>query len=120
MSRIIRFAREHIELFGILPGIGAALGLLWLWSWHNGLTMIEVGAILIDYAVGLLPVALIGYTAWRFKVEYWHDLDQDTEKVLHSDASQGNRSALWVIVKDRLEFVVMFLLVWLAFSSFAG
>ena len=117
---MIAFLRRHIELVAVVPLLLALMGAAWWWTWQRGLPLVELGPILTDYLVGLLPVALLGYLAWRFKAEYWYDLDAEAEKDLHERAANGNRNALWVIVKDRLEWLVMFGVLYFAFSSFAG
>lgn len=119
-SRFRRFLRENIELVGIVPGLLLALGGVWFWTWWNGLPGIELSAILTDYLVALPAVALIGYMAWRWKKEYWYDLSDEDEDRLHTDASHGNWLSFWIIVKDRLEWLVLFAVIYGAFSSFAG
>jgi hypothetical protein len=120
MRIVLAFLRRHIELSAIVPALLVLLGAAWALTWYRGQPALEVGPILTDYLVGLLPVALLGYLAWRFKAEYWYDLDPAAEKDLHERAANGNRNALWVIVKDRLEWLVMFGVLCFAFSSFAG
>lgn len=118
--RLLSFLRRHIEVSAIVPALLVLLAAAWALTWYRGQPALEVGPILTDYLVGLLPVALLGYLAWRFKAEYWYDLDAEAEKDLHERAANGNRNALWVIVKDRLEWLVMFGVLYFAFSSFAG
>ena len=120
MNRIFAFLRRHVEVSAIVPALLVLLAASWALTWYRGLPALEVGPILTDYLVGLLPVALLGYLAWRFKAEYWHDLDEKAEDDLHQKAAAGSWSAFWVIVKDRLEWLVMFGVLYLAFSSFAG
>ncbi|WP_287278857.1 hypothetical protein, partial [Ralstonia sp.] len=76
--------------------------------------------ILADYAVGILPLLLLGYLAWWMRREYWHDLDDEAERDLHQRAAGGNRWAFWVIVKDRLEFLALFLALVFGFVAFSG
>lgn len=120
MKKAWIFLRRHIEVSAIVPALLVLLAAAWAFTWYRGLPALEVGPILTDYLVGLLPVALLGYLAWRFKAEYWFDLDHQTEKDLHERAANGNRWAFWLIVKDRVEWLVMFGVLYLAFSSFAG
>lgn len=42
-------------------------------------------------------------SAWLIKAVYMHDLPADVEKELHAAAELGNRSAQWVLIKDRIE-----------------
>lgn len=114
------FLRDNVELFLIVPLIAVALAAVWYWSYMQGTSMLELGAILIDYLVALLPVTLLGYLAWRWKKEYWYDLTPEDEERLHIDASHGNWSSFWLIVKDRLEWLVMFAVLYGAFTSLAG
>lgn len=120
MRKHLAFLRRHIELVGIVPALLCLLALAWAVTWYRGLPALEVGPILSDYLVGLLPVALLGYLAWRLKAEYWHDLDDATERDLHEKAAAGSWAAFWVIVKDRIEWLAMFGVLYLAFSGFAG
>lgn len=118
--KILAFLRRHIEVVGIVPGVLGLMYLAWWATWGRGLPLLELGPILTDYLVGLLPVVVLGYLAWRFKAEYWYDLDEQAEKELHERAANGNKSAFWVIVKDRLEWLALFGVLYFAFSSFAG
>lgn len=120
MSRLLAFLRRHIEIVAVVPLLLALMGAAWWWTWQRGLPLVEIGPILADYIVGLLPVALLGYLAWRFKAEYWHDLSDEKEAELHDEAAKGNKWAFWVVVKDRLEWLALFGVLYLAFSGFAG
>jgi len=118
--RALSFLRRHIELVGIVPVLLVLLALAWLATWYRGLPALEVGPILSDYLAGLVPVVLLGYLAWWAKREYWHDLDDSTERELHDKAAAGSWHALMVILKDRAEWLAMFGVLYLAFSGFAG
>jgi hypothetical protein len=120
MKRLMSWCRLHIELTLVLPMIVAGIAGAWYATWRRGLPLIEVGPILVDYLVGLLAVAGIGYLAWAFKREYWYDLTGEAEAELHAKAAAGDKGARWVIVKDRVEFVVLLLLLVFGFSRFAG
>lgn len=120
ITAAVRWLRTHVELTAILPLLLAAMAAAWFVTWARGLPLLEVGPILLDYLVGLVPTALLGYLAWRFKAEYWHDLDADQERELHTEAKAGNRWAFWLIVKDRLEWLAMFILLAFVFSLFSG
>lgn len=120
MTRFLAFLRRHAEVTAVVPALLLLLAAAWAITWWRGLPALEVGPILADYLVGLLPVALLGYLAWRFKAEYWYDLDDETEKLLHERAASGNKWAFWLIVKDRIEWLALFGVLYLAFSSFAG
>jgi hypothetical protein len=120
MTRLLTFLRRHLEVSAIVPALLVLLAAAWAITWYRGLPALEVGPILTDYLVGLLPVALLGYLAWRFKAEYWYDLSEQDEKDLHERAANGNRNALWLIVKDRLEWLALFGVLYFAFTSFAG
>lgn len=116
----IRWLRTHVELTAILPMLLAGTAAAWFVTWARGIPAIEVGPILLDYLVGLVPTALLGYLAWRWKCEYWHDFSAEDERDLHRDARDGNRHAFWLIVKDRVEWVILFLLLVFAFGTFSG
>lgn len=120
LTAAVRWLRTHVELTAILPLLLAGMAIAWFVTWSRGLPIVEVGPILLDYLVGLVPTALLGYLAWWAKREYWHDLDEERERTLHDDARAGNRWAFWLIVKDRLEWVAMFVLLLLAFGMFSG
>lgn len=120
LTAATRWLRTHIELTAILPLLLAAMAGAWFVTWARGLPSIELGPILLDYLVGLVPTALLGYLAWRWKAEYWHDLSADDERELHAAARDGNRNALWLIVKDRLEWITIFVLLLIAFGTFSG
>lgn len=120
MTRLLAFLRRHIELAAIVPVLLALLAGAWAITWYRGLPALEVGPILADYLIALLPVAVLGYLAWRFKAEYWHDFEPQDERDLHERAANGNRWAFWLIVKDRLEWLALFGVLYFAFSSFAG
>lgn len=115
-----RWLRAHVEVTAIIPLLLVAMAGAWFATWARGLPMLEVGPIMLDYLVGLVPTALLGYLAWRWKAEYWHDLSTEEERKLHEEARAGNRAALWLIVKDRVEWVVLFLLLLLSFGLFSG
>jgi hypothetical protein len=119
-SRVAAFVRLHVELLVITPAIAAAVGLVGYWTWTRGLAVVEVGPILIDLLIGILFVSVLGYLAWRFKSEYWSDLTPEDEDRLHIDASHGNKWAFWVIVKDRIEWLALFGVLYFALSDFAG
>ena len=116
----LRWLRTHVELTAIVPLLLAAMAVAWFVTWSRGLPLLEVGPILLDYLVGLVPTALLGYLAWRWKAEYWHDLSAEEEREMHADARAGNRWAFWLIVKDRLEWIVLFLLLLFSFGLFSG
>jgi len=120
IRRLLAFLRRHVEIVSIAPALLALLALAWLATWYRGLPALEVGPMLADYAVGLLPVLVLAYAAWLAKREYWHDLSDDDERDLHDRAGRGEWPAFWVLVKDRLEWLALFAVLYLAFSSFAG
>lgn len=120
LSKIIAFCRRHVELVAIIPGILAVLAAGWWLTWSRGVAVLEIGPIIVDYAVGLLAVSGLGYLTWAFRREYWYDLGEDDEARLHAAAERGERGAWFVIIKDRVEFLALFGLLLLAFSQFAG
>lgn len=120
LTAAVRWLRIHVELTAVIPLLLVVLAVAWFATWARGLPVIEVGPILVDYLVGLVPTALLGYLAWRWKSEYWHDLSPEEERELHEKARDGNRNALWLIVKDRLEWIALFLLLLAAFGMFSG
>lgn len=120
LKSAVRWLRTHIEITAIIPLLLGAMAVAWFVTWARGLPIVEVGPILLDYLVGLVPTALLGYLAWRFKSEYWHDLSAEDERRLHDEAAGGNRTAFWLIVKDRAEWVVLFLLLLFSFGMFSG
>lgn len=120
MDKIKHWCRLHIELTLILPAIVGAMYGAWYHGWKNGQSLLEVGPIIVDYAVGLLAVAGLGYLAWAFKREYWHDLTDEQEADLHDRAASGDKDARWVLIKDRIEFVVLLLVLMFGLAKFGG
>lgn len=110
--------RQHIEV-PILIIVIAALAALWWISRENGLAVIELVPILIDYAVGMIPVILLAYGAWLAKREYWHELSDEEEAQLVASAATNPR-ALWIIILDRVSWVVLFVLGLIALQIFSG
>lgn len=119
-SLLMQFAHQHIELVLVIPGLLGLCALAWWVTWQRGLPLLELGPLLLDYAVGLIAVSILGYVAWRFKAEYWWDIPKADEIDLHESAAKGNPHAKWVIVKDRIEFIVLFFMLLFAFSKFSG
>lgn len=119
-ARAKPFLRAHIEMVFIIPALVALLVGVAYYQWFHGLPTIEWNALLFDGLRGLVVVSLLGYLAWRFKAEYWHDLDPEDERRLHDEAAEGSKWALWVIIKDRVEWLVLFGVLLFAYSSFAG
>lgn len=117
---LLGFLRRHIEITAILPVLLGLLAGAWYITWMRGQPVLEIGPILADYAVGILPLLLLGYLAWWMRREYWHDLDEEAERDLHQRAAGGNRWAFWVLVKDRLEFLALFLVLVFGFLAFSG
>lgn len=114
------FVRRHIELVGIVPALLGLLALAWLLTWYRGLPALEVGPILADYLVGLLPVALLGYLAWRFTDEYLYDPPRAVEEKWHETAASTPWTAVALIAVTRGFYLALFGLLLYAFSSFAG
>lgn len=117
-AKIKAFVRDHIELVVWLPLIGAIVVGGWFVTWQMGLAVVEVGPILMDVALQMLGVVVALWLAWLAKRAYWSDLtdEQDKElmRAIHFDpdaAPVETKNAKWLLVFDRLQFVVMFLLV---------
>ncbi len=115
-----RIAKDHYELVIVAPIIFALLWFVWYIGWKNGNQQIELGAIIIDYAVGALAVFVVSYVGWLIKKTHWHDLSNKDEERLHAEAEKGDRAAFWLIVKDRIEWVAVVVFVMIAFSLFSG
>jgi hypothetical protein len=115
-----KIARDHYELVIVAPVMMAILWATWFIGWRIGNPQIELGALLIDYAVGALAVFVVSYVGWLIKKTHWHDLSNKDEARLHAEAEKGNKAAFWLIVKDRIEWVAVVIFVMIAFSLFSG
>lgn len=123
MNRILAFLaffRRHIELVGIVPLLLAMMAGAWYITWKRGLPVLEVGPILAGLLAGLLPLVLLGYLAWWFQHEYWYDLDEAAEKDLHDKAAAGSWPAFWVIVLNRVQYLLLLVILLLAYVAFSG
>lgn len=114
------FCRRHVEALLIVPGILAGLGFVSWFAWTRGEQVIDWVAAVLDTSFALAIVAGCGYLAWRFQSEYWKELDDGDEDRLHAKAETGDRNALWLIVKDRIEFLLLFVVLLLGMGRFAG
>lgn len=118
--RALTFFRRHIELVLILPAIVAGAYLVWRETHEQGRPALEFVAIASDYIVALLPVALLGYLAWRFTDEYLYDPPRDVEEKWHETAASTPWTAVALIAVTRGFYLALFGLLLYAFSSFAG
>lgn len=55
----------------------------------------------------LLVLAVACFSAWLFKRTYLTVLDEDAERELFNDWRAGDRKALWRLVFDRIEWLVL-------------
>lgn len=120
LRRFLPFLRSHVELLLVIPALLALLVGLAYYQWYEGLPTVEWNALLFDGLRGLAVVSLLGYLAWRFKAEYWHDLTREDEQRLHKQIEEGSIAAFFVVLKDRVEWLVLFGVLLYAYSSFAG
>lgn len=120
MSRLLAFLRRHIEIVAVVPLLLALMGAAWWWTWQRGLPLVELGPILSDYLVGILPIAFLGYLAWRFIDEYLYDPPKDEERDWHKMAASTPETAWKLIAVLRAFYLgLLGLLLW-AFSGLAG
>lgn len=116
----LSFLRRHIELVLIVPAIVLAAYWVWHETHEQGKPALEFVAIASDYVVALLPVALLGYLAWRFIDEYFYDPPRDVEQKWHETAASTPWSALALIAVTRGFYLALLGLLLYAFSTFAG
>lgn len=120
MTRLIAFLRRHVELSVIVPALLLLMAGAWAWTWYRGLPVLEVGPILSDYLVGLLPVAILGYLAWRFTDEYFFDASREEEREWHAKAASTPWTALLLIAVTRAFYLGLLALLLYAFAAFSG
>jgi hypothetical protein len=118
VERIRAFVRQNVEVTVWLPVIAFLIGAGWFVTWWSGLAVVEVGPILMDYAIRAAGVIGVLWITWFAKKAYWSDLNEQTERVLHetitldpTDSPIEVSRAKWLLVWDRVQFVAMFLLV---------
>lgn len=115
-DRIRAFVRKNVEVTVWLPVIAFLLGAGWFVTWWSGLAVVEVGPILMDYAIRAAGVIGVLWITWFAKKAYWSDLNEQQEKahaaLIDSEADSTDAKSSWrVLIWDRVQFVVMFLLV---------
>lgn len=113
------FIRQHVEVLVWLPVTLLLLAGGWYVTWRMGLAVIEVGPILMDMVVKAGGALVILWIAWLAKKVYWDDLTDRDERLLKSvlgDPQSDAGRAKWMLVFDRVQYVVMVLLVSLAWS----
>ncbi len=66
--------------------------------------------LLLELVVRCVYFACVGAAAWLFKRTYLHDLPDVQEQALHDRASSGDAGAKWLLVKDRIEWLLLLLL----------
>lgn len=70
---------------------------------------------LVELPVLCAYAAAAGGCAWLFKNTYLHDINRNVEHDLHRLAQAGDANAKWILIKDRLEWLVLLIL---AFAFF--
>lgn len=68
---------------------------------------------IFGYALNAVRICFIIFTAWWIKKWCWFDLHDKTELELFTARKRGDAAALWIVVVDRLEWVVA-----LAFATY--
>lgn len=68
---------------------------------------------LFGYALNGVRASLIIFTAFWIKKWLWFDLHSQTELSMFEAMREGNRVAFWIVVRDRVEWVIA-----LAFATF--
>ena len=117
-ERIRAFVRTNVEVVVWLPVLAIVLVGGWFVSWWSGLAVVEVGPIIMDLALQALGVIVALWITWFAKKAYWSDLDEERERVLQNaiffdpdNSPIEVKQAKWLLVWDRVQFIVMFLLV---------
>ena len=68
---------------------------------------------IFGYTVNGVRVTFILFTAWWIKKWCWFDLHDATEHALFEAMKTGDRTAFWIVVRDRAEWIAA-----LAFATF--
>lgn len=53
-------------------------------------------------------------TASAFKILIWNDIPRKAEDALNKSAAEGDKGARWILIKDRIEWIVL-LIIFIAF-----
>ncbi len=120
LDHVRAFARQNVEVTVWLPVIAALLAAGWFVTWWSGLVVVELGPILMDFTIRALGVIGVLWITWFAKKAYWSDLTENEEKahgaILNTESPESpDARASWrKLIFDRVQFVVMFLLVLLA------
>lgn len=61
---------------------------------------------IFGYALNAVRICFIIFTAWWIKKWCWFDLHEKSELELFTKRKMGDMAATWVVVIDRLEWVV--------------
>lgn len=120
LNKIKSVAKNHFEIVIAAPIIIGLVWAAWYVGWRRGSPQVELEAILVDYAVGMLAVFVIAYLGWLVKLTHWHDWSNKDEKRLHEKAETGDWMAFWLLVKDRVEWLMVVIFVVIVFSIFSG
>lgn len=112
------FVRQNVEVTVWLPVLTVMLAVGWFATWWSGLAAIEVGPIIMDLVLQATGAIVALWITWFAKKAYWSDLKEETETALLQTTVldlPGDpievRNAWRVLIWDRVQFVVMFLLV---------
>lgn len=102
-----QFWRRNQIIFLHLPiMLGFMIGsYIVLNAWDSRIGVEGFGDV-FGYALNGLRAVLILFTAWWMKKWCWFDLYSATEQTLFDKALDGDRSAFWLRVVDRVEWAL--------------
>lgn len=60
-------------------------------------------------AMAAYAAAAMAFTVF-VKLLAWHDLPRGAEDALHKRASEGDAGARWILIKDRIEWIVLLII----------
>lgn len=104
----------------VLIWIPVAVGILllayWLFPKMDPRAGIDGFGDLFLFLVQVVKVLVALFITWVAKRAYWRDLNSRMEKALDESYLTGNRAAFHITLRDRAEFVALFLAIsWVLF-----
>lgn len=99
--------RNHILLFHLPVMLAFLFGSYALLKGVDSRIGVEGFGDLFGYALNGVRITLVIFTAWWIKRWCWFDLHAMTELELFDRMRKGDSSAHWIVIRDRVEWVVL-------------